>query len=204
MSISPLVILGTGGFAREVRSWVPRGTQVKAFFNSDVKNVGDLMGSPIVHRLEAMKGCCFLVAATDPAERRNLWNAAKCAGLEPSDPLIHPLASIGRDCDIGAGSIIGPGVVITANVATGRGLIAHMGATIGYDSALGEFVTLAPGARVSSRCVIGNGAYVGMGACVSDSVIVGATALIAMGTVVLANVPPGRTWIGNPGRELKK
>ena len=71
-----------------------------------------------------------------------------------------------------------------------------------HDDAAGDFVTLTAGVAVGGRVTIGRGAYLGQNASVRQDVRIGAESTLGMGAVLVADLPPGQTWVGNPARPL--
>jgi len=106
---------------------------------------------------------------------------------------------IGRFC-----SIVGPIISTDARVAIGDFvLIAH--AVVLADD---PFATPGIGRSASRRpdgdIVIGDGVWIGANTVVLGPVHIGTDAIVAAGSVVDADVPPGATWAGNPGRVVRR
>jgi acetyltransferase-like isoleucine patch superfamily enzyme len=105
---------------------------------------------------------------------------------------------IGRYC-----SIVGPIISTNARVTIGDYvLIAH--AVVLADD---PFATPGMGSSSSRRprgdIVIDDGVWIGANTVVLGPVHIGTDAIIAAGSVVDADVPPGATWAGNPGRVVR-
>lgn len=200
----PLVIIGSGGFAREAFSWLPQDYQVEAFFSNLGVVEQSLFGIPVIRDLDGMRDTEFLVAVGDPKTRWNLWRSAIQAGLYPCKPIVHPTAVVGRDCRIGNGSILCPQSVVTTNVEIGLGFILNLSATIGHDCKIEDFVTVSPGANISGNVQIGELAYIGTGASIREKISIESESTVGMGAVVTKNVPRGVTFIGNPARQMSR
>lgn len=198
-----LIILGAGGFAKEVLSWVPQNKyEVKAFYSDAPVRTKELMGVRIIDDLRGMHGWHFIVAVGDPRTREKLWREAVDHGLIPCDPIIHPSAVVGMDCKIGAGSIICPMAVVTANVRIGRAFILNLAATIGHDCRVDDFVTVSPGANVSGNVWLCDYAYIGTNSAIREKIHVDVAAVVGMGAIVVKDVPRGVTVVGNPAKEM--
>ncbi|MCX7620331.1 MAG: NeuD/PglB/VioB family sugar acetyltransferase [Acidimicrobiales bacterium] len=117
-----------------------------------------------------------------------------------AEPLVHPLASIGSDVELGEGVILAAGARITTNVRIGRHSHLNVGAVVSHDCRLGAFVTCSPGAFVNGTCVLEDGVFLGTGAIVTPGRHIGAGAVIAAGAVVVDDVPAGVTAKGVPAR----
>lgn len=102
---------------------------------------------------------------------------------------IHPGAKIGRRFFIDHGC----GVVIGETAVIGDDVTMYHGVTLGGTS-------WSPGKRHPS---VGNGVVIGAGAKILGNIEVGAQARVAANSVVIADVPPGMTVVGIPGRIVK-
>lgn len=197
----PLLILGSGGFAREVAHWVPyEEYQIEAFF-SEFDSCEQVLGRPVIDDLSSMKGMEFLVAVGDPKARERLWNMAKAAGLTPCAAIVHPSVILGGRITLDKGAIVCPGAILTDYIHIGKGAIINIGCTIGHDSVIDDFVTVSPGANISGNVHVGLRSYVGTGSCIREKVVIGEEATVGMGAVVVKNVPGGATVVGNPARQ---
>ncbi|MGH7625559.1 MAG: hypothetical protein ACREOJ_09600 [Gemmatimonadaceae bacterium] len=110
-----------------------------------------------------------------------------------------------RFVELGEGTIVCAGCILTVNIAIGRHVHLNLDCTIGHDAVLEDFVTLAPGVHVSGCVKIERGAYLGTGAVVINGtqvrpLVVGAGAIVGAGAVVTKNVSPGVTVVGVPAR----
>ena len=113
---------------------------------------------------------------------------------------IHPSAQIGREVQLGAGSVVMATAAINSDTTIGAHCIVNTGASVDHDCVLGEGVHVAPGARLCGGVKVGRGTLVGAGAVVVPGRRIGADAIIRAGAVVLADVPEGRSVAGNPAR----
>lgn len=200
----PLVVIGAGGFAREAFSWLPPEYQVEAFYSNLGPPQNSMFGVPVIRDLDGMSGSEFLVAIGEPQAKKKLWEMAISRGLFPCDPIIHPTATVGRDCRMGRGSILCPQSVVTTNVSIGVCFLLNLGATIGHDCEVADFVTVSPGANVSGGVVLGEASYIGTNSCIREKVFIGADSTVGMGSVVVKTVSNGMTVVGNPARQMHK
>jgi len=198
-----VVILGAGGFARELISWVGASRHVSALY-ADGDTRDELHGIRIERDLNALRGAIFLLGVGDPTTKEKLWNRALAAGLEPSNPLIHPSVIVGDRVVVGKGSVICPGVILTCDIKIGSGVLINIGCTVGHDAQIGSFATLSPGAHVSGNVQIGQRAYIGTGAVIRERVEIGVGSVLGMGSTLVKSIPDDQVWIGSPATEMKK
>jgi len=118
--------------------------------------------------------------------------------------LIHSKSTIGHDVEIGCGTCLAPGSIVTTHVRIGSHCILNVKASVSHDCVLGDFVNINPGATVAGNVRIGEGAFIGAGATVIDKVAIGEWSIIGAGAVVVRDVPPHVTVVGVPARVIKR
>ncbi len=213
---SALVIVGAGGFGRELLDVVEAMNAAGA----DIEFVGYLDDSetslPLLERrgvdylgaverlaaestIDAEAGFVIGIGAGDVRRRLDalLTDAGRKALV-----LVHPMATIGGDCRISEGCIVTAGARVTTNVTLGRHTQLHVNSTVGHDSVLDDFVSVYPGATVSGNVHLADGVTIGTGANVLPGVKIGAGAFVGAGAVVTSDVAPGVTVVGVPARPL--
>ncbi len=118
--------------------------------------------------------------------------------------LVHPRSTVGRGVEIGEGTCLAPGSVITTNACVGRHCIVNVNASISHDCRVQDFCNINPGAVIAGNVSLGLGCYVGAGATVIDKVSIGDWSIIGAGAVVIDDIPPGVTAVGVPARVIKR
>lgn len=200
----PLVIIGTGGFAKELFSWLPKNGYYPEIIFYDDQFGGQFLGFVINNELKNLSGYRFVIAVGDPAARSRLWNKAILNGLTPAAPVIGPNVTIGIGNRICNGAILCPGTIITSNVDIRENVLLNLNATVGHDSVVEPHVVISPGANVSGKCLIKEGAYLGTNCAIREGVTIGKGAVIGMGAAIVKNVPDNITMIGYKCVELKR
>jgi sugar O-acyltransferase (sialic acid O-acetyltransferase NeuD family) len=123
--------------------------------------------------------------------------------------LIHPNTEISRWIEIGEGTVICAGNIITTNIKLGAHVQINLDCTIGHDAILGDYTTLAPGVHVSGWVHFGKRVYVGTGAVIINGtedapLTIGDDAVIGAAACVVKPVPPGVTVVGVPAKPLPR
>ena len=209
----PICIFGTGGFAREtlcclLDTWRANGSptapltgRVCFMVSDDQYDAAEVMGVPVI-RESAFDATQYavLVAVAEPAIRRRI--VARLPATTTYATLIHPTAVVSDWVEIGEGSIIAAGVVLTCNIRLGRHAQLNLHVSVGHDCEIGAFFTAAPGARLSGGCQVGADVYVGTNAALRQNLTIAADVTVGMGSVVVKSIAQSGVYAGNPLRRL--
>jgi len=206
-----LIIMGAGGFGREVYCWLKQSAdwnvkwQFAGFLDDKLSSlegfgiVPGVLGK--IKEFVPQPDDQLVCAIGDP--RARLAICRRLAGMGANFPVIrHPFTVIGESCRIGAGSILCPGAIITTNVVLGAFVIANLYAIVGHDACIGDGVTLGPHSGVTGFARIEEGASLGSHASVLPSACVGSYARVGAGSIVLRVVKPGATVMGVPAKQI--
>jgi len=206
-----LLIIGAGGFGREVLGWAldmpaaQRGWEVSGFLDDNPAALASrpapiaVIGAPLDYPVSANDR--LVCAIGDPRTKLSLCRALKARGGQ-FITLIHPTAVVGPACEIGEGCILCPGAVITTNVTLGRFVAVNVCATVGHDAVVGEGCTLSGHADVTGFARLGEGVFLGSHASVLPGATVGNYAVVGAGSVVLRKVKAGVSVMGVPARQI--
>jgi sugar O-acyltransferase (sialic acid O-acetyltransferase NeuD family) len=209
-----LVIVGCGGFAREVLqlvrdinaetiTWNCEGFLVDPQFAPD----GLIQGLPALGGLEWLENnpdVEIVIAVGSPVGRREIATRIRRTWMNPFAKLIHPRAWVGQAVEIGDGTIICAGALITTDIKLGEHVHVNIGATIGHDSVLRDFVTLNPSVNVSGNVVLEEGNSIGTGTVIIPHCNIGCWSIIGAGSVVTKSLGPNITAVGMPARAVKE
>jgi len=208
-----LVVVGAGGFGREV---IDVAEAINAVHHT-WRVVGVVDDAPSEANLErlACRGVEFLgrtheplgwpdrvwyvVGVGSPRVRRMIAGRYDAAGLLAAT-LVHPVATLGSDVTLGAGTVVCAGARITTNIRLGRHVHVNPNVTIGHDTVVDDFVSLNPASSISGDCVVGEGTLVGVGAVVLNQLRIGAGATVGGAACVVRDVPSGTTVKGVPAK----
>jgi sugar O-acyltransferase (sialic acid O-acetyltransferase NeuD family) len=124
----------------------------------------------------------MVIAVGDPKARKFIATRCNEAGAQFAS-LVHHSVEMSEFVEIGAGSIICCGTILTVNIKLGCHVHVNLDCTIGHDVHIGDFSTLSPGVHVSGNVHIGEGVYIGTGANIING-ISGKPLVIADGTVI--------------------
>jgi sugar O-acyltransferase (sialic acid O-acetyltransferase NeuD family) len=209
-----VVILGAGGFAREVldvydacndAGWGP--FQVVGFL-ADGQPAGSTVNDrPLLGDVGWLSGQhdppLVICGIGDPAVRRRVVGRAAELGAR-FHRVVHPDARLTRWVELGPGTVITAGCILTNRIRVGAHVHVNLNTTIGHDAIIEDFVTLAPGVHVSGNVTLGSGSNIGTGAAIIQGVTIGAGSVIGAGAVVTEDVPPDVVAVGVPARVVKE
>jgi sugar O-acyltransferase (sialic acid O-acetyltransferase NeuD family) len=216
MEKNQLAIYGAGGFGREV-AWLAQSIydsnhswDIVCFIDDEIKE-HDLNAIPVISLTETISkfSQAKIVSGVGLPQLRELtMNKAAAAGFGFT-VLIHPRVEISEWIDIGEGTIICAGNILTTNITLGKHVQINLDCTIGHDVVMQDYSTLAPGVHVSGYVHIGKRAYIGTGAVIingtkENPLTIGDDAIIGAGACVTQSIPAGVTWGGVPAKPLHK
>jgi sugar O-acyltransferase (sialic acid O-acetyltransferase NeuD family) len=209
-----IVIIGAGGFGREVLDVVEAMNLELAMVEKEIEVLGFLDdGDPAeellagydvehlgpVSALADMPGSVGYVIGIGSPQVRAVIDQ-QYAGLRPSPVLVHPSATLGREVELGPGTVVCAGARLTNHIRLGRHVHVNLNSTIGHDAVLDDYVTLSPLVAVSGNVHLEAGAFVGTGVTLNPDVTVGTRAVIGSGAAVLGDVDAGVTAVGVPAQ----
>lgn len=206
-----IIMIGSGGFAREVAWLLEENNKVKGEWNIlgfVSEEVGLRTGKyPILgddqwlmrYEKEVSIACCI----GDGALRRRIIGKFKDKKNFSYPNLISESAKLSDSVTMGWGNIICAMNVLTVDIEIGDFLICNLDCTIGHDVKIGDYVTLNPSVNVSGNVKIGDEASIGTGSHLIQGKTVGNGVVLGAGTVVTTDIPDGVTAVGVPAKIIK-
>jgi sugar O-acyltransferase (sialic acid O-acetyltransferase NeuD family) len=214
-----IVILGAGGFAREVRWLLEEIGEASGphlhflgYVVSDLAKVGphdskdQILGDydwldSYHHDVDALA-----LGIGTPQARRRVGLELRASFPELEWPaLIHPSVHLDRgSCEVGQGAILCAGTIATVNVRIADFAMVNLACTLGHEATLGEACVLNPTVNVSGGVEIGPEVLVGTGAQILQYVKLGDSAVVGAGAVVTKDVEAGTTVVGVPAKPLSR
>ncbi|MBM7685811.1 acetyltransferase [Defluviitalea raffinosedens] len=210
-----LVIVGAGGLGKEVARYIKDINQIHptyqliGFVDSDPEKKGiEYFGVPVLGDFddlsslsepdEKLYGFC---AVAKPSVKRRLALKMEEYHIEPIN-IIHPMAYISPEVQIGEGVLISPYCVLTTNITIGNYVHINPQCGIGHDTSIGDYSTLYWNVNVSGNVIIEEQVEIGSKAFIKQGLTIQKDSVIGAGAVVIHSVESGVTAVGVPARKI--
>lgn len=191
-----IAIIGNGGFAKEIACNLK-----KYSYNFYVSR--NFITKENINTVSAIEDIDFdkskiLLCIGDPVIRRKIVDSLpkNVSYMTYIDKYARILNK--ETVNIGAGSIITSGCLLTTNINIGKFTIINLNTTIGHDTTIGKFVTISPGVNISGNVNIGNNNFYGSNVSIRDNVTICDDVKVGMGSTVLKNIQIPGTYFGSP------
>ena len=208
MKKDKVYIIGTGGHAQVVIDAILNsGFDVSGIFDDNKSLIGQyIFNIPVLGKIEKVReydDSRFVVAIGDNETRMQIVEKLGFPD-ERFFTVIHPSAVIGKNVEIGVGSMVLGGVVINTGTSIGKHCIINTSASIDHHNKISDFVHVAPGTHTGGNVTIEEGSFLGIGVSVIPGIKISKWSIIGAGSVAIEDVPDYATVVGVPGRVIKR
>jgi sugar O-acyltransferase (sialic acid O-acetyltransferase NeuD family) len=206
-----LIIIGAGGFGREIFSWVndvnkkQRTWNIKGFLDDNL-NALDGFEYPIkvlseIDTYEVDLNDEFICALGDPVTKQICVEKLLSKGAVFTN-LIHPSAVLGYNVSLGMGVILCPMTIVNADAKLGNFVTLNNHSNIGHDTTVGDYTQINGYCDITGGVRIGSRVFFGSGVSVLPNITIEDDAKIGVGSVVIRKVKNKTTVFGNPAKVL--
>lgn len=206
---TPLIIIGAGGYGRELREYVDDahadGAQyrLEGFLDDSVSDLAsDGSDLPILGTtadISSFTKAHFLIALGDPALRTMLRLKVSAASGKLGQ-VIHPTAQVARSAIVDEGTILCPFCLVAPHAKIAQNVSVNVYASIGHHATIGEDCVISPYTSILGGVDLGDRCFTGAHATVAPRVSVGPDSKVSAGSVATLDLPPGSLAVGNPAR----
>ena len=201
-----LVIIGAGGFGREMLAWARQAVvpfAVKGFIDDNLRALDRFPKNvPILGRVEDYEPGAdevFVCAMGRVEIKRKCVELIRARGGIFTS-VIHATAVIGENVVLGEGVILCPHAVVGSDAQLGDFVSVNLHSTVAHDAVVGRWSQLHCHVDVTGGVVLGESVLVGSHASILPGVKVGDGAVVGAGSIVMRDVAAGVTVYGVPAR----
>ena len=207
-SISRILIVGAGGFGREVLqwsrdAWPEHASRIAGFLSAERDRLArhdsglEIIADPDGYEPQA--GDALLLAIGIPIVRRQVAESLRARGATFLT-LIHPTAIVASTASIGEGSIVSPYAIVSDSARVGAFVLMNYQSSLGHDASAGDYAVLSPYATLGGNAHIGDDVFMGLHASVGPGRRIGACSKVSANSCALTDAPPESIVYGVPGR----
>lgn len=210
-----IIIIGAGGVGREVAFIIEEINKETPTWNilGFIDDNKEIHGK-VINGYSVLGGLSYLKKYGKKEEKPKVviaianYNVKKNIAIKINNKfnfatIIHPEVGIHNTVNIGNGSIIYKGVIMTTNITIGNHVIVNPKCGIGHDSIIKDYVSLLWNVNISGNDVIEEGVLIGSAATVIQGKKVGQAAIIGAGSVVVKDILSNTTNVGVPSNIIK-
>jgi sugar O-acyltransferase (sialic acid O-acetyltransferase NeuD family) len=203
-----LIIVGAGGFAREVYHWA-RDTfsnnsyTIKGFLSYNNKDLegykieAGIIGNDEVYKIK--ENDRFIIAIGDIDIKKRAINKLESRGAKFIS-LIHPTSTIVSTAKIGKGVVICPYCLVSDDVELDDFVLLNTYSSCGHDVKVGKYSILSPYVALNGFVKAENEVFIGTHATVIANKKVGFKSKVSANSVVMRDVPARCMVFGVPGK----
>ena len=194
-----LIIIGASGHGKVVADIALLNGYRDIVFLDDDEDIKECAGFPVIGKTMEAKRMSGdkVIAIGNTTIRERIQNDLKTVTL------IHPNAIIGRNVEIGEGTVVMAGAVINTYARIGKGCIINTSASVDHDCRVGNYVHVAVGAHICGMVEVGECTWIGAGAIIVNNTLICRDCTIGAGAVVLKDITDKGVYVGVPAQRIK-
>ena len=208
-----IVIIGTGGLAREVKWLIDECNKTKKRWNV-LGWISKEKPGVLIEELPVLGDDEWLKKHKEPIEaavgigdgklRKKIVSTFKDNKNISFPSIVSPSAELSDSVLLGEGTIITAKCVLTVDIKIGDFFFCNLASTVGHDCIFSDYVTLNPGVNVSGNVNLGECVTIGTGASIIQGLSIGNNAMIGAGAVVISDIGDNCTAVGVPAKVIKE
>ncbi len=208
-SLRQLVIVGAGGFGREILAWArhSRGFQTEWVIKGFIDDADDPLKAhpapaPVLGRIADYAPSSdevFVCGVGVPAYREKLISMLASRGGEFIQ-LIHQTVVFGNEVSLGSAVVLCPFSLVSSNATLEDGVAVNCYSSVDHDVRVGKWSQISCHCDLTAEVQLGTKVFLGSKVSIIPKIVIGDSAYVGAGSVVTRNVPPGAKVVGNPAR----
>ncbi len=202
-----LIIIGCGGFGREIIQYINDINNIKyeykilGFIDDDIKKIGTKVNGIKVlgdtNLLSKLKDVYIFCAIAKPSIKEIISQKIKKYNLKTIN-IIHPTAYLGAYITLGENILISPMCVLTTNINIGNYVHINPQCGIGHDTTIQDFSTLYWNVNTGGFVNIAKSSELGSKTFIKQGINIGEKVISGAGAVIVKNISPKMTVKGVP------
>lgn len=203
-----IIIIGAGGFGREVFNWArasfdPGKYMIKGFLSISASDLDGfdmevgILGSEDNYLVEVNDR--FIFAIGDISKKKLIIDKMKGQGAQFLT-MIHPSAIVADTATIGEGVVICPFATVSDRCLVNDFTMMNFYSSCGHDSQIGKYCILSPYATVNGFSILDDEVFMGTHSTVTERKKIGCQTRISANSVAMYDVPPRSFVYGVPGK----
>ena len=213
-----LVIVGAGGFGREVQWLIERinserkdtadGWNLLGYIDDGLEKGTMVDGLPVLGKIDDLRGSRQEICAACAIGRASVRHRVISLLMENekiSFPnLIDPSVKMSGRVKMGKGNILCAGTILTVDIEMGDFNLLNLDCTVGHDVKLASFVTVYPSVNISGNVTVEEVCELGTGTQILQGKRIGRGTTVGAGAVVIEDLPGECVAVGVPAAVVKK
>jgi len=200
-------IIGAGGLARELLSWINNDKraqmEVNGFWDDNLEALRPYdMTHRVLGNISAVRSGNVLIGIMSPQVKAKILESFIGNASINVLSYYHSSVIVGERTHIGKGVVLFPNVIISCDVIIGDGTFINLGSQIGHDVKVGNNVSIMPNVDIGGGCVIGDNVFIGSGATILPGVKIEKNTRVGAGAVILKTIKKEGTYFGNPAKKI--
>ncbi len=208
-----IVIIGAGGFAREVAFLIEEINKdtltynLLGFVDKTSDSVDQAVGKHKIigddEWLIDKKMSAVLGTGSPQINSRIITKFGELGNIKFPN-IIHPDTIWDKDkIKMQRGNIVCAGNIFTTDIEIGSFNIFNLSSTYGHDVRIQDASVFSPGSNISGAVTIGTGCLIGTGAKILPHISIGDGATVGAGAVVIEDVDENCIVVGVPAKPMK-
>lgn len=218
--LESLVIVGAGGFGREVLwAWREHAYETKLltsatniFFADDtIDKHGEIIcGAEVLGTIEdipnKIERPVFICGVGSPSLKRDFVGRINKLGPDyvRFRSVVHKSVKMSSYVKVGTGTVLCADSILTTQIDVGNHVSLNLDCTVGHDTIIEDFVNVSPGVHISGYCVLKEGCDIGTGANILPRVSIGKNSVVGAGACVTKDVPDNSVVVGVPAKVINR
>lgn len=208
-----IVIIGAGGFGKEVKTIIDAVNKITPIWNViafyDDAHIGDIH---IIDNLECKgtiddlinvkENLSIVFGIADRNVVQDIMKKIENINNFNYPSIIHPSVELNSGVVFGRGNVVATGSIFSCDINIGDLNFFNTMVAVGHDVTIGNFNCFMPRVQISGNVSIGNLNFFGMNSSIVQNKVVGDSNIINSYTLLTKNIKNDSKYFGIPGKRI--